>query len=64
MTRPASHRILCVQVLRQTVWPYFAHFSREDIKAGYPWKLLRMQDTERALYIGGSASLESTLFLS
>ena len=50
-----------MQVLQQTVWPYFAHFSREDIRAGCPWKLLRMQDTERTLYIGGSASLSGGL---
>eukprot|EP01125_Pyxidicula_operculata_P006355 TRINITY_DN2206_c0_g1_i1.p1 TRINITY_DN2206_c0_g1~~TRINITY_DN2206_c0_g1_i1.p1 ORF type:complete len:424 (+),score=75.21 TRINITY_DN2206_c0_g1_i1:829-2100(+) len=54
-----SRGIKNIKVLEQKFWPYFWHFSQEDIQKEYPWKILDMQGLNKTLYSGSSACFES-----
>jgi len=48
-----------VKIHRQYPWDYFFRFSQADLVRGLPWKLLKMQGSQRTFYIGASAVFES-----
>lgn len=48
-----------IEVLEQVPWPYFWHFTQEEIKKGAPWDLLEMQGKNKMWYLGASSSFES-----
>ena len=48
-----------VTILNCYNWAYFYKYSRENIKKGYPWKVLEMQGHNRTIYAGSSACFES-----
>eukprot|EP01124_Arcella_intermedia_P010144 TRINITY_DN1667_c0_g1_i1.p1 TRINITY_DN1667_c0_g1~~TRINITY_DN1667_c0_g1_i1.p1 ORF type:complete len:994 (-),score=200.78 TRINITY_DN1667_c0_g1_i1:742-3684(-) len=54
-----QRNIKVLQVLDQIKYPYFYHFSKEDISKGYPWKILDLQGTNRTFYTGASCFLDS-----
>ena len=50
-----------VAVISQAVWPYITHFSRDALKNGNPWKVLKMQGKRNTFWIGSSVCFETTV---
>ncbi|MBN4001836.1 FAD/NAD(P)-binding protein [Nostoc sp. LPT] len=49
------------EVVETVTTPYFDHFSNEDLKEGFPWKLLNLQGHNKTLYVHGFTCFESVL---
>lgn len=48
-----------LKVIKQYMWNYFPHFTRQQVEQGSHWRALELQGKHNIWYIGGALSFES-----